>query len=75
MAYGNAQRMWNLQEYIKEYDKLKTSHTKLLEQLTEIQETALRASVVQDRSVRLIKDTCKYIAETAKQEIQEAEKL
>jgi hypothetical protein len=30
MAYGNAERMWNLQEYIKEYDTLKQSHSRLM---------------------------------------------
>ncbi len=29
MGFGNAQRMWNLQEYIDEYDTLKASHDKL----------------------------------------------
>ena len=35
MAYGNAERMWNLQEYIKEYDKLKSSHDGLVNLLLE----------------------------------------
>jgi hypothetical protein len=50
-----------------------TQRDNLLDKLVIIQDQALRASMVQNRSVNIIKQTCAYIAKEAKQAISEAE--
>ena len=68
--------MDTVQTYIlmveKERDDLKASNARLLAALTETADAALRASLVQDRSVHIIKQTCRYIADEANTALAEA---
>lgn len=52
MAYGNAFRMWTLEEYIKEYDKLEAENAALREERDRLKQRN-KDLVVENKLLRL----------------------